>query len=270
LRYFLHLSYTGQNYHGWQKQPKHSSIQETIESTISEILKKPTSVIGCGRTDAGVHAIQYFAHFDSDLVWDYDLKYRLNKRLPTDISIHDILQVEDKAHSRYDAKERTYEYFIHFYKDAHLAGRSAYYEDTDLDLHAMQEAMELLFIYDDFKTFCRRPAKMNTTICHITQASLFATPDKKRIKFIISANRFITGMIRLLVGNILDVGRGKIDLDYFESMLRDHPNIKDFNHAYPQGLYLSKINIPYIKVPPPPHPLESLGTGICWLPIRQY
>lgn len=268
MRYFLHLSYFGQNYHGWQRQTNHISIQETLESVVSEVLKKPTIVIGCGRTDSGVHAIQYFAHFDSDSEINDVFFYRLNKRLPNDISVYHILPVASNAHSRYDAIERTYEYYIHFYKDAHLSGRSAYYEDKASDLVLMQCALNLLPGHDDYRSFCRKPDKLNTTICHVNQAQLFASPSGDRLKFVLSANRFVTGMIRLLVGNILEIGKGRMSLDHFLSMLKDHPPIPKFNHAYPQGLYLSKVHIPYIDVPYPPHPFEIQKQNNFWQSVE--
>lgn len=268
LRYFLHLAYQGQKYHGWQRQTNHVSVQGTLESTLSEILKQPIRVIGCGRTDAGVHASQYFAHFDVETIWDYDLHFRLNKRLPDDIAIFDIFAVEQNQHVRYDAISRTYEYFIHTYKDPHLDGKSGLYPYQDLRLADMQKALDMLTKYIDFRTFCRRPEKMNTTICHLTEATLFTDGSQSRHRVRISGNRFLTGMIRLIVGELLMVGQGKCSLDKFENYLVNKPLLSYFNHAYPQGLYLAEIIYPNfdLKAPLSPASLISPESGK-WIPV---
>lgn len=259
LRYFLHLAYQGQKYHGWQRQTNHVSVQGTLESTLTEILKEPIKIVGCGRTDAGVHASQYFAHFDVQDMWDFDLHFRLNKRLPDDIAIFDIIPVQPNQHTRYDATSRTYEYFIHNYKDPHLHGKSGLYPFNNLRLLEMQKALTMLTHYSDFRTFCRRPDKMNTTICHLTEATLFTDDTQSRHRIRITGNRFLTGMIRLIVGELLLVGQGKCSLDKFEDYLINKPLLSYFNHAYPQGLYLAEIIYPNINIKAPLSPARLIA-----------
>jgi len=262
------MAYQGHKYHGWQRQTNHVSVQSTLESMLSEVLKHPVQVVGCGRTDAGVHASQYFAHFDTDVVWDYDLHFRLNKRLPDDIAIFDIIPVEPNKHVRYDATSRSYEYFAHLYKDPHLDGKSGLYPYKNLNLRNMQTAMNLLTQYNDFRTFCRRPEKMNTTICQLTEANLYTDETQTRLRFRISGNRFLTGMIRLLVGELLHVGLGKCSLIEFERYLQETPQLPYFHHAYPQGLYLADIKYPYLnfKAPISPSRLIAPESGN-WLEV---
>jgi tRNA pseudouridine38-40 synthase len=127
LRYFFHLGYLGTNYSGWQKHPDGLSVQQVLEEALSQIFKTPMYITGCGRTDAQVHASQFFFHIDVEREWDYDLLFRLNKLLPDDIAVFDIIPMEGQPHARFDAVERSYDYFIHTYKDPFLGGLSAFY-----------------------------------------------------------------------------------------------------------------------------------------------
>ena len=206
--------------------------------------------MGCGRTDAGVHASQFFFHVDIDTKWDYDLIFRLNKLLPDDIAIFDILPVEEKCHARFDATYRTYDYFVHTYKDPFLSNLSALYLERDLDLERMKEATALLPRYNDYGALCKTPATYRTTICTVSSAKLFADNSGDRLRFQISANRFLGRMIRIIMGKLLEIGRGNLSVAEFEGYLITKQTPALLEPAYPQGLYLSRVVYPYIDIQP--------------------
>jgi tRNA pseudouridine38-40 synthase len=248
-RYFFHIAYNGVPYRGWQRQPGVVSVQETIETVLSKVVKERVFIGGCGRTDAQVHASQYFFHADLAAEYDFDLKFRLNHSLPPEIAVFEILPVHAEAHTRYDAVQRTYDYFIHTQKDPFLHGASALYADKNLDLEQMKAAVAILPKYDDYYAFCKSPANFEHTICRVTSAHLWRDKNSERLRFQITANRFLTGMIRIIVGRLLEVGTGKMSVETFENHLRERQTPRIITPAYPQGLYLSKIVYPYLDVP---------------------
>jgi tRNA pseudouridine38-40 synthase len=249
MRYFFHIGFNGFNYQGWQRQSNAVSVQEVVETTLSKVLKTRTVASGCGRTDAQVHASQFFFHTDLDVEWDYDLLFRLNKMLPDDIAIFDIVPVEDCRNARFDAVSRTYEYFIHTYKDPFLNTSSAMYSLKGLDISKMKAVASLLPLYDDYRCLCKSPAGYRTTKCAISSAAWFTDTRGTRLRFEITANRFLSHMIRILVGKMLEVGCHRISVDEFESYLAGNaPEV--FEVAYPQGLYLSKVVYPYLALEP--------------------
>lgn len=249
MRYFFHIGYNGFNYQGWQRQPQITSVQATLETLLSKILKTDISIIGCGRTDARVHASQFFFHVDIEEVWEYDLLFRLNKNLPPDIAVFDIIPMEGLPHARFDAVSRTYNYFIHTYKDPYLSTLSSMYLAKHLNLDEMKRAVSLLPKYDDYKPFCRKPAVHRTTICTVTSANLYRDKNADSIRFEISANRFLSGMIRIIVQKLLLIGKGELSVDEFESYLisKQAPDVT--RGAYPQGLYLSQVKYPFLEIP---------------------
>jgi tRNA pseudouridine38-40 synthase len=248
-RYFFHTGYNGHNYRGWQRQLKAVNIQEVIETTLSQMLKYPITAVGCGRTDAQVHASQFFFHVDIKEEWDYDILFRVNKMLPDDIAIFEIIPVEDLAHARFDATQRTYDYFIHTYKDPFLTNLSSFYLERSLNLDEMKRAVMLLCRYNDYRALCKTPSSYKTTICNVTSATLFADAYGDKIRFRISANRFLGRMIRIIVAKLLDIGRGELSVDEFENYLASGLTPKIIEPAYPQGLYLSKVIYPYLDIP---------------------
>jgi tRNA pseudouridine38-40 synthase len=249
-RYFLHLSYDGANYRGWQNQKDVVGVQEIIERELSKVLKKQTSIVGCGRTDARVHASQYFAHFHADFDGEFDLLFRLNKNLPDDISIHELIPVSEKNHARYHAHARTYNYFVHTKKVAHLATHSTLYQKEELDFSKMKAAVLLIANYTDFAAFCKTPATHDSTICAIKNVQLFHNQDCTQYCFEITANRFLRGMIRNLMARIIQVGNGEIDLQEFDDLLSLRKNEQLPIAAHPQGLYLTKISYPFLDIAP--------------------
>jgi tRNA pseudouridine38-40 synthase len=250
LRYFFHIGYNGAQYSGWQKLPQINSVQLILETLISRIVKTPITINGCGRTDSHVHASQYFFHVDLDEQVIPELMFRLNKNLPGDVSIFEIIPMHGLPHARLDAIERKYDYFIHRYKDPFLNSVSALYQEPDLDLLKMNNAAKLLTQHNDYRSFYRTASKTRTTICTVKQASLFVDETGDRLKFTISANRFLRGMVRIIVHKILEVGRGKIAVEQFENYLKATETPKEIKPAHPQGLYLSKVTYPFLDLPP--------------------
>ena len=261
MRYFAELVYKGTNYHGWQIQPNAMSVQEKIETTLSTILNKKIKVVGCGRTDTGVHASQYFLHFKTDVVWDFDPVFRLNKILPTDIVVFDCFSVKENAHAQHDATARTYEYFIHFDKDPFLEPLSSLYEWENLKIDAMKAATALLTQYQDYYAFCKRPELYKHTLCQISQANLDLSTNGKRLRFRVTGDRFLHGMVRLIVGNLLEVGKGKLMVKHFEQALKNRQAFRYFNAAYPQGLYLAKVEYPYFDMEMKSEMVDLLNMG---------
>jgi tRNA pseudouridine38-40 synthase len=250
LRYFFHIAYYGHSFNGWQKQPKVYSVQEVIESKLSQIFKTPITINGCGRTDAGVHASQFFFHTDLEEKWDFDLKFRLNKLLPHSIAIFDIIPLEGKPHARFDAVQRKYDYYIHTYKDPFLNQLSSYYDITDLDLSEMKKAVELLPKYKDYRAFCTTPDKNEHTICNVMEAQLYTTKNGDQIRFHIASNRFLGKMIRIITGKLLKIGSGNMSVAEFEELLITRETPPMLEPAHPTGLYLSKVTYPYLNLPP--------------------
>ena len=202
------------------------------------------------RTDAQVHATQFFFHADIKEEWNYDLMFRLNKMLPEDIAVFDIIPMQGLPHARFDAVQRTYDYFIHTYKDPFLSRFSSLYPGGMLDLDKMKEAASLLTSYSDYRCFCKSPGRNEHTICHVSAAQLFADATGNKIRFRISANRFLSKMVRIITGRLLEVGRGEMSVDEFEQYLIDKKTPDIIIPAYPQGLYLSKVTYPYLDIAP--------------------
>jgi tRNA pseudouridine38-40 synthase len=241
LRYFFHTGFHGHLYRGWQRQANAGSVQQVIETTLSNILKEPITAMGCGRTDAQVHASQYFFHIDVKNKREYDLFFRVNKMLPDDIAIFEIIPVKDEQHARFDAMQRRYDYFIHTYKDPFLNSMSTWYPEKNLDLENMKKAVSLLTQYQDYRAFCKSPNLYPHTICKVSSAILFADSKGDRLRFQISADRFLGRMVRLIVGKLIQIGKRELST-------KVTPKILDV--AYPQGLFLSKVTYPYLEIQP--------------------
>ncbi len=251
-RYFFHIAYNGKNYHGWQRQPNVRSVQEVIESRLAEVLRRPSiTIVGCGRTDAGVHASQFFFHTDLNVSLNEDLLFVLNKRLPDDISVFDIIKLEDKIHARFDAKERIYDYFIHTSKNPFRKDVSALYDDKVLNLSEMNAAVNLLTKYEDYRAFCKQPDLHNTTICKVHTAKLFSKVNGNELRFHIASNRFLRGQIRIIAQKLLDIGTGKFSVSEFEDCLASKNRPELIKPAHPEGLFLSKVSYPSLNLPSP-------------------
>ena len=249
MRHFFHIGYHGKRYNGWQKHPGAVTVQQTLETAIGKLLKEEIAIVGCGRTDARVHASQYFFHTDIEKEWDFDLFFRLNKILPDDIAIFDIVPMQGQPHARFDAVKRTYDYFIHTYKDPFLGDYSSLYPERDLDLDKMKAAVALLPLYNDYRGLCKCPDRIEHTLCYVSSANLFTDNNGDRLRFQITANRFLSKMIRIIVGRLLEIGKGLMSVDEFEYYLINKETPKNIIPAYPQGLYLSKVTYPYLDIP---------------------
>lgn len=259
--YFLHISYDGTNYQGWQFQKDAPSIQGTVEKALHKILKKEVTVEGCGRTDTGVHASQYILHIDIDSI-DFDLKDRLNYNLPNDIVVYDVLEMTEGNHARFDATKRTYDYFIHLYDDPFLNRFSSQYYHESLDFIAIEKAVQLISFCTDFIGFCKQPHLYESTKCEVMEAKLYINEEQTRLRFSITANRFLRGMIRLIVSYLLKVGTGKMTLEEFKLLIANKLYVADRSSALPNGLYLSKIEYPYLSINPQPNICSFLKKGL--------
>lgn len=262
MRYFLHVGYDGSDFRGWQWQPNVVSIQGVIENKLKAILKKDITVFGCGRTDAGVHASQYMLHINLSESFDFDLKYRLNKNLPDSIVVYEITEMDDQCHSRFDVTSRTYDYFIHSYKDPMLSKYSSYYDLSGFDFEAMQEAALIIGRYTDCRALCVKPDLYKHTRCAITNSQLYVDKTLKRMQFSITADRFLRGMVRLCVSFILKVGSGQLTLKEFEHILSAKVVLPNKRPAFPNGLYLSELKYPYINLQPQTDICSLLKEGL--------
>ncbi|MEM1322812.1 MAG: tRNA pseudouridine(38-40) synthase TruA [Bacteroidota bacterium] len=248
MRYFAELSYRGTHYCGWQRQPNSPSVQEAIETQLSLILQQETSIVGCGRTDTGVHALHYFMHFDlPESTLPPNFLHRLNKMLPQDIVLHRLLPVADEAHARYDAFQRSYQYDLHFEKSPFLADRSFHYPYRQKpDPQKVQAAAQLLLNYRAFYPFCKSNSDVKTMNCELSQAK-WSFDNKGGWSFNITANRFLRGMIRLIVGMCLNVGLDKVSLDDVRQALDRQERLQKNWSVPPEGLFLRDIRYPYIS-----------------------
>ncbi|GGD56120.1 tRNA pseudouridine(38-40) synthase TruA [Muriicola marianensis] len=242
MRYFIEFSYDGSAYHGWQRQPKAISIQQTMEEAMSTLLRSEVKLVGAGRTDAGVHARQLFAHFDLDEAPDYaDLVHRLNSFLPEDISVKRILPVIPNAHARFDALERTYEYVVVQRKDPFLFNW-AHYVHLPLDVQAMNLACAELLKHTDFECFSKSNTDVKTYVCHLKEASWSEQED--RLVFRITADRFLRNMVRAIVGTLLDVGLGKSAVEDVNHIIKSRNRSEAGVSVPAKGLYLTRISYP--------------------------
>jgi tRNA pseudouridine38-40 synthase len=249
MRYFIHLGYDGTNYMGWQRQKTpRNTVQEVVEKTLSQIFKKGVSVYGCGRTDAGVHASQYIIQINLDEAPIFDLKFRLNKNLPDDIAVFEIIEVNVDQHCLHDAVARTYDYFIHWNKDPVLFRYSSYYEGLILDFDLMRKAAALILKTRDFKSLCKQPNSYNNTLCKIRNCEVFVNEEQGRLRFTITANRFLRGMVRICVFFLMEVGSGKMTLQEFGEILSQEKDLEERVPAYPNGLFLSSVEYPFLKL----------------------
>jgi tRNA pseudouridine38-40 synthase len=219
-----------------------------LETALSKLLKVPIAINGCGRTDAQVHASQYFFHVDIENEWDFDLFFRLNKILPDDIAIFEIIPMQGQPHARFDAIKRTYDYFIHTYKDPFLSNYSSFYPYPDLNLNKMKAAVALLSKYNDYRGLCKCPDRVEHTLCYVSSAAIWMDENADRLRFQITANRFLSKMVRIIVGRLLEIGKGQLSVDEFEGYLISKQAPPIIIPAHPQGLYLSKVTYPYLDI----------------------
>ena len=242
MRYFFEICYNGSRYHGWQNQANATGVQQVVEDALSKLMRAPVAIVGSGRTDTGVHCAQQFFHADIDREFNrVDLVHRLNSFLPQDIAIRSIVPVKPDAHARYDAIERSYEYKITRIKDPLSVGFTFHYFKT-LDIPTMNKAAALLVGEHDFECFSKVKTDVNHFVCDIKKARWNQNEDL--LVFTITANRFLRGMVRAIVGTLLDAGTGKISIKEFEDIIKSRDRKKAGMNVPPEGLYLISVKYP--------------------------
>jgi tRNA pseudouridine38-40 synthase len=242
-RYFLKISYLGTNYHGWQVQENAHSVQAELNAALKTFFREEPETVGCGRTDTGVHAKEFFVHFDLSFVID-DLSYalyKLNKLLPNDIACQELFLVKQDAHARFSAISRSYEYNIILKKDPFLYNRT-YFHYGELNVGQMNQACEILMRYDDFSSFSKSRTQVKTNICKIKEAYWVQKGDI--LIFNITADRFLRNMVRAIVGTMVDIGKGKNEIETMKTII-EGKNRSDAGVSVPAGgLYLTNVVYP--------------------------
>ncbi len=244
-RYFIKLAYNGANYHGWQSQQNAHSVQDELERCLSLKVGSPIRLTGCGRTDAGVHALVFYAHFDlefnHEVVLSNHFLNQLNVFLPEDIVVYGIYQVESQAHARFDAISRTYQYRIAREKNPFLIDQ-AFYHYGKLHIDAMQQAANLLLEFTDFTSFSKLHSQTKTNDCIITRAEWVEQGDE--LIFFITANRFLRNMVRAVVGTLIEVGQGKMTQNQFKEVILARDRSAAGYSVPPHALYLLEVLYP--------------------------
>ena len=238
MRYFVYLSYDGARYHGWQIQPNGISVQEVLNKALSTLLHESIEVTGAGRTDAGVNASLMVAHFDTEHEADEQLVYRLNKFLPSDIAIHKIVSVTPDAHARFSATSRTYHYYVITAKTPFEP--YAYRFPQPLDFDKMNEAVQTLFDYTDFTSFSKLHTDVKTNNCRIMHAE-WTQVSPIKWEFTITADRFLRNMVRAIVGTLLDVGRGVLNIQQFREIIEKKDRCSAGTSVPGNALFLAGI-----------------------------
>ena len=246
MRFFLQLSYDGTNYHGWQRQPNVPSVQETIEQSLENVMGNSVHIMGCGRTDSGVHALKYYAHLELPELPKFDLPKRLNRVLPDDIAIHSMIEVSDTADAQIDAQSRTYLFRLHTLKEPFSTRYSSYYPIEKNALLRMKEAALVIGDYQDFSKLCRQPDLYKSTLCQISHVGFEINPEGTSARFILTSNRFLRGMMRLLLARLIEVGKNEISMDDWLNLLKGNMEMPFKHAAYPQGLHLMDVKYHYI------------------------
>lgn len=245
MRYFIEFAYNGTNYHGWQLQPKSVTIQEVLTKAMNTLFKDDFDLVGAGRTDAGVHAKQMFAHFDTEVVFDKDLMVKkLNSFLPEDVTVFKFIDVAADAHARFDAVARSYEYRLHTFKDS-FSKQLSYHHFKPLNVEKMNEGAQILLQYEDFECFSKTNTDVFTFNCTITKA--FWEQNGSQLVFHITANRFLRNMVRAIVGTLINVGLEKIAISDMHQIIESKSRGQAGFSVPAHGLYLTKVVYPYIN-----------------------
>ena len=243
MRYFLELRYDGAAYCGWQRQPDAPTVQQAIEEALSKLLRHSVEIVGAGRTDTGVNASYYVAHFDTEAEIDTkQLLYKVNLVLPHDISIESVTPVPSDAHARFDAREREYTYYISTAKNP-FRRHAAWTNYQSLDIERMNKAAKSLLEYSDFTSFAKLNSNNKTNICRIMVAE-WVREEGDILRFTIRADRFLRNMVRSIVGTLVDVGRGRYTVEEFRAIVEAKDLSRSSAGAPAQGLFLSDVVYP--------------------------
>ena len=247
MRFFVEISFDGTNFHGWQIQPDKVTVQGTINTLFSKILQEKIHITGCGRTDAGVHAKQFYFHFDCNQKPMDNLVYKLNCVLPDSISVKRLVPVQNDQHSRFDAVKRTYVYHTHFYKNPFRQHYSYHCYYRNLDINRMKETALELKQFTDFSPLSKFNEDNQTTICHIKESELIYNKSEQCMELMISADRFLHNMIRRTMGLLISVGRGKISRNEVHDVMSNSKEFRLNFVAPPEGLFLTGVQYPFIN-----------------------
>ncbi|WP_231424804.1 MULTISPECIES: tRNA pseudouridine(38-40) synthase TruA [Pedobacter] len=245
-RYFIQIAYDGSQYHGWQIQPNAITVQELLDKAMSTFYRQPIETLGCGRTDAGVHATDFFAHFDIEDLEETKVVQAvagINAMLSYQIAVKKIIPVHKEAHARFDATARAYKYYLHFEKNPFKLNRSWLVKDK-LDVDLMNQAALLLLDYTDFSCFSKSNTQTFTNNCKITKA-IFAETDGGLV-FTIEADRFLRNMVRAIMGTLVRIGKKEINLEEFKAIIESKNRSKAGQSVPACGLYLVKVEYPYV------------------------
>lgn len=248
-RYFLEICYNGTHFFGWQQQINDNpTIQEMLNNSLSCMLSDNINVIGCGRTDTGVHAKQFFLHFDTTQIIPPNIVHRLNRLLPSDIAVYRIISdLPEQAHARFDATYRAYIYNIHFSKNPFLKNYSYFCPPPELYINKMQQAAQVLLNYNNFEIFSKTGGNNNTFTCNIFESEIIYNPLQNTLQYRIAANRFLRGMVRLIVGALLMIGKNKIDIAQLNNALLTNTKLSNIISVPPNGLFLQQVKYPYLS-----------------------
>lgn len=242
MRYFIELAYNGARYSGWQRQPNAISVQQVIEEALSTILRTEIEVTGCGRTDTGVHASQYFLHFDHAGDFPPHFLHRINKFLPRDIAFYDLQPVKAEVHARFDATLRAYEYHLGWRKDPFARETVTFLPYArDFRLEDLNRAAALLLEYEMFFPFCKSDTDVKTMKCTLFRSEWELQEEGHRFVYHIEANRFLRGMVRLIAGMCMNVAGGRLSLDAVRRAMENQERLQRADSAPPEGLFLSRV-----------------------------
>jgi tRNA pseudouridine38-40 synthase len=244
LRIFFHLAYKGTKYRGWQKQANtEGCVQEILEAVLEKVCKQKISLVGCGRTDAGVHASDYYAHADFDSAESCEKVIesidKINHTLPQDIVIYRIYKSE--LHARFNVVTRRYRYYLHFKRSPFLKDLSSYYPLINLDLGKISQACEIIKSQTHFHNFCKTPDRHESTICKIIECYFEYNEQDSTAILTIKANRFLKSMVRIIVQRILEIGKGEMSLDQLNLLFDINHKMLIHKIAHPQGLFLDEV-----------------------------
>lgn len=239
-RYFIKLAYHGANFHGWQIQDNAHSVQAEINEKLSLLINQKVNVVGCGRTDTGVHAREFYAHFDTKNNLDdpEETGYKLNRFLPPDIVVYKIFEVSGEMHARFSAISRLYRYYINPLKDPFVQGQSYFYHGP-LDVTKMNKAASYLMVYNDFTSFSKLHTQTNHNHCYVTMAKW--TKEENKIIFTIKADRFLRNMVRAIVGTLMEIGKGKLQPEDMKKIIEAKDRSKAGFSVPAEGLFLEAV-----------------------------
>ena len=242
MRFKASINYKGTNYCGWQIQPNGLTVQEVIETKLSILLTQEIKVTGCGRTDTGVHARNYVLHFNSKCDLPNNFLFKLNQFLPLDISVISIEAIDEEFHARFSATKRAYNYYINGTKNPFNQEISFHYSLMDkLGLDAMNQACAILLNAEEFAPFCKTDSSAKTMFCNIVECYWTLNPVMNNLEFNISANRFLRGMVRLIVGMMINVGIGKISVKTLQDVMEEQGVMPHSWSVPAKGLFFNKV-----------------------------